>query len=159
MTFTVIDWICAIIIIIFALIGIIKGFVNNVMGKLAVILGILMACMFYGKIGDFCLNSIENQALRNIISFVLIFVVVFLIVKILQMIISKVFEWNILKSLDRTLGFFFGIIEGLAIVCLIILLLSLQPFYPMENIFEESFFYSLLGTIITYSPQGITTNV
>ncbi len=159
MTFTVIDWICAVIIIIFALIGIIKGFVNNVMGKLSVVLGILLACMFYGKIGDLCLSSIENPALRNIISFILIFVVVFLIVKIIQIIISKVFEWNILKSLDRTLGFFFGAVEGLAVICLIILLLSLQPFYSMEKIFEGSFFYSLLGTILNYAPQGIRTNV
>ncbi|MCR5189145.1 MAG: CvpA family protein [Treponema sp.] len=159
MTFTVIDWICAIIILIFALVGLIKGFVNNVMGKLAVILGILLACMFYGNIGELFLKSINNPALRNIVAFVLIFVVVFLVIKLIQIVISKVFEWNILKSLDRTLGFFFGAVEGLAIVSLLLLLLSIQPFYPMEELFEGSFFYSLLGTILTHAPEGITKDV
>lgn len=159
MTFTIIDWICAIIIIIFALIGLTKGFVNNVMGKVAVILGILLAYMFYDKIGNLCLSSIESIALRNVISFILIFIVVFLIIKLIQMVISKIFEWNILKSLDRTLGFFFGALEGLAIVCLILFLLSIQPFFPMEKLFEGSFFYSLLGKILIHTQKGIVSNV
>lgn len=159
MTFTVIDWICAIIIVIFALIGVIKGFVNNVMGKMALVLGVILACMFYGKIGELCLNSIENISLRNVVAFVLIFVVVFLIVKIIQMIISKVFQMEVLKSLDRTLGFFFGALEGFAVVCLIMFLLSIQPFFSMENLFQDSFFYSILGVIINKAPQGIGQNV
>ena len=48
-----------------------------------------------------------------------------MIVKIIQAIISKIFEWNILKSLDRTLGFFFGILEGFVIVGLFVFLFEL----------------------------------
>ena len=159
MTFTVVDWICGIIILIFAIAGIIKGFVNNVMGKLALALGILMACMFYKTAGINLLASVENITFRNILGFLIVFVVVFLIVKCIQVIISRVFEWEVLKSLDRTLGFVFGAVEGLAVIGLLMFLLSIQPFFDVSGIFKDSFFYSLLNIILSGKSKEIMSNV
>ena len=159
MAFTVVDWICGIIILIFAIAGIIKGFVNNVMGKLALALGILMACMFYKTAGNNLLASVENITFRNILGFLIVFVVVFLIVKCIQVIISRVFEWEVLKSLDRTLGFVFGAVEGLAVIGLLMFLLSIQPFFDVSGIFEDSFLYSLLNIILSGKSKEIMSNV
>ena len=63
------------------------------------------------------------------------------------MIVAKVFEWSILKSLDRTLGFIFGIVEGLALVCLIVFLLSAQPFFNTQTIFDGSFYYNIIQSV------------
>ena len=85
--------------------------------------------------------------------------VVFLIIKLAQMIVSKIFEWSILKSLDRTLGFIFGIVEGAAVVCLIIFLLSVQPFFDVTNLFDGSFFYGLVNSIFNSTKEEIGNNV
>ena len=50
MSFTVIDWIFSVLIVLLAFNGLFKGFIENVFGKLALILGILFACMFYKKV-------------------------------------------------------------------------------------------------------------
>ena len=149
MSFTIIDWVFSLIILAFAIGGIIKGFIDNIFGKLALVLGIFIAILFYKNIAALLLKDIKFPFAANIIAFLLIFVVVFLIVKIIQMIVSKVFEWSILKSLDRTLGFFFGIVEGAVVICLIILLLDEQPFINVNSLFDGSFYYNLVSTLLT----------
>lgn len=147
MNFTVIDWFFSVIVVIFSIIGLSKGFIDNIFGKLAWILAIISSCLFYDDAANMVLSGMENNLLQKVLSFLMVFVFVFLIVKLVQVIVSKIFEWNILKSLDRTLGFFFGIIEGLVVVGLFIFLLSVQPFFSTEKLFENSFFYGLVNSI------------
>ncbi len=148
MNFAIIDWVFSIIILIFAISGLIKGFIDNVFGKLALILGIIMAYLFYKDIAGGILKDVMVPYVANVIAFLLIFVVVFLIIKIIQMIVAKVFEWNILKSLDRTLGFFFGLVEGAAIIGLFIFLLDAQPFFDARKLFDGSFYYNLIASFL-----------
>ena len=143
----VIDWIFSIIILIFAISGIIRGFIDNVFGKIAFVAGILLAYLFYKDIATGLLKDIKYSFAANVIAFLLIFVVTFLVIKIIQMIVAKVFQWSILKSLDRTLGFIFGIVEGAAVVCLIIFVLSAQPFFNTETIFDGSIYYNLVQSL------------
>ena len=147
MSFATIDWIFSIIILIFAVSGLIKGFIDNVFGKIAFVAGILLAYLFYKDVATGLLKDIKIPVAANIISFLLIFVVTFLVIKIIQMIVAKVFEWSILKSLDRTLGFIFGIVEGIAVVCLIVFLLTAQPFFNTQTLFEGSFYFNLIQSI------------
>lgn len=147
MSFVTIDWIFSIIILIFAVSGLIKGFIDNVFGKIAFVAGILLAYLFYKDLATSLLKDIKIPVAANIISFLLIFVVTFLVIKIIQMIVAKVFEWSILKSLDRTLGFIFGIVEGIAVVCLIVFLLTAQPFFNTQTLFDGSFYFNLIQSI------------
>ncbi len=111
MEFAIIDWIFSGIILIFGISGIIKGFIDNVFGKIAFIAGIILGYLFYKDIATGLLKDIKVPYAANIIAFLLVFVVTFLIIKIVQMIVSKLFQWSILKSLDRTLGFISAILE------------------------------------------------
>lgn len=159
MTFTVIDWIFSSIILVFAISGIIKGFIDNVFGKIAFIAGILLGFLFYKDVAAGLLKDIKVPYAANIIAFLLIFVVTFLVIKIVQMIVAKVFEWSILKSLDRTLGFIFGIVEGGAVVCLVIFLLTAQPFFSTQALFDGSFYYNLVNGLFQSTKEEIGTHV
>ncbi len=159
MNFMVIDWIFSGIILIFAVVGVIKGFIDNIFGKIAFIAGIILGYFFYKDVAEGLLKDIKVPYAANIIAFLLIFVVTFLIIKLVQMIIAKVFEWSILKSLDRTLGFIFGLVEGAAVVCLIIFLLTAQPFFSVQNIFDGSFYYNLVTALFNSSRKEIGTHV
>ena len=159
MNFMVIDWVFSGIILIFAVVGVIKGFIDNIFGKIAFIAGIILGYFFYKDVAEGLLKDIKVPYAANIIAFLLIFVVTFLIIKLVQMIIAKVFEWSILKSLDRTLGFIFGLVEGAAVVCLIIFLLTAQPFFSVQNIFDGSFYYNLVTALFNSSRKEIGTHV
>lgn len=159
MTFTVVDWVFSLIILLFAVGGIIKGFIDNVFGKLAFVAGILLAYLFYKDIATGLLKDIKVPIAANVIAFLLIFVVVFLVIKIIQMIVARVFQWSILKSLDRTLGFIFGLVEGAVIVCLIIFLLTAQPFVNINPIFEDSFYVNIVFIIFKSTSEEIKTHV
>lgn len=147
MSFAIIDWIFSIIILLFAISGVIKGFIDNVFGKIAFVAGILLAYLFYKDVATGLLKDIKIPVAANVIAFLLIFVVTFLTIKIIQMIVAKVFEWSILKSLDRTLGFIFGIVEGAAVVCLVVFILTAQPFFSTQTIFDGSFYYNIIQSI------------
>ena len=147
MSFVIIDWIFSIIILLFAISGLIKGFIDNVFGKIAFVAGILLAYLFYKDVATGLLKDVKIPVAANVIAFLLIFVVTFLVIKIVQMIVAKVFEWSILKSLDRTLGFIFGIVEGGAVVCLIVFLLNAQPFFSTQALFDGSFYFNLIQSV------------
>ena len=159
MSFVIIEWIFSGIILIFAVSGVIKGFIDNVFGKIAFIAGILLGYLFYKDIAKGLLKDIKFPFAANVLSFLLIFVVTFLVIKIIQIIISKAFQWSILKSLDRTLGFIFGLVEGAAVVCLAIFLLTAQPFFNVQNIFDGSFYYNLVTSIFNSTKEEIGTHV
>ena len=159
MEFQTIDWIFSGIILIFAISGVIKGFIDNVFGKIAFVAGILLAYLFYKDVAEKLLKDIKVPYAANIIAFLLIFVTTFLVIKIIQMIVAKVFEWSILKSLDRTLGFIFGIVEGAAVICLLVFLLSAQPFFNSQIIFENSFYYNLVTSLFNSTKEEIGNHV
>ncbi len=159
MNFTVIDWVFSLIILIFAISGIIKGFIDNVFGKIAFIAGIILGYLFYKDIAVSLLKDINIPYAANIIAFLLIFVVTFLVVKIIQMIVAKAFQWSILKSLDRTLGFIFGMVEGAAVVCLLVFILTVQPFFNVENLFDGSFFYNTVTSLFNSTKEEMGLNV
>ena len=159
MNFEIIDWIFSIIILIFAISGVIKGFIDNVFGKIAFIAGIVLAWLFYKDIAAGLLKDIKVPYAANVIAFLLIFVVTFLVIKLIQIIVSKVFEWSILKSLDRTLGFIFGIVEGGAVVCLIIFVLTAQPFINVHSFLDNSLYYNLVTSLFNSSKEEIGSHV
>ena len=159
MTFTVIDWVFSIIILIFAVSGIIKGFIDNIFGKVAFVAGIVLAYLFYKDIAAGLLKDVKVTTLANVLAFLLIFVVTFLAIKLVQMIVARVFEWSILKSLDRTLGFIFGLVEGAAVISLIIFLLTIQPFFNAVNILDGSFYYNLTMSLFNSSKEEIGQHV
>ena len=159
MSFTVIDWVFSLIILMFAISGVIKGFIDNVFGKIAFIAGIILGYFFYKEVATGLLKDIKIPFAANVIAFLLIFVVTFLVIKIIQMIIARIFQWSILKSLDRTLGFIFGIVEGAAVICLVIFLLTAQPFFSPDNILDGSFYYNLVTSLFNSTKEEISTHV
>lgn len=160
MSFSVLDYIFFIIILVFAIAALIKGFIDEVFGKASWILGILGGVLFYADLAVYFESKIASAALRNVLAFMLIFIIVFLVLKIIGAVIKKIFELNILKSLDRALGLFFGLVEGCAIVGFIIFLISIQPFFDPMPLLNESFCFGIYQKVIA-SPEfkEVTTHV
>lgn len=155
MHFAVIDFIFIAVIILFTVLGIIRGFVDNLFGKLSWILGIIVSFFFYKQVTDNIFSKLSNKIVANILSFLILFIIVFIIVKLIQAIFERFLENKVLNSLDRALGCFFGIAEGFAVVALVIFLLSNQPFFSVDGLFEESFFFNIFNKFISSVKIGV----
>ncbi len=150
MSFTFIDIVFFIIILVFAVIAAANGFIKELFSKLAVILGIVVSVSFFGKLEPYMEQVIHNKAVATVVAFLLLFIVTYLLVKIVQHLVGAAFKGEILRGLDRTLGFVFGAIEGLIVVSLILIIVNAQPWFTKaaDAVTYKSFFWNLLGGIL-----------
>lgn len=148
MSISFIDTVFLVIILLLAVICMFKGFIKEVLGKGAVILGIWAAILFYKLLVPYLLKYIHLRFLAIALSFLLVFLVVYLIVMIIRAIVGAAFQGEVLKGLDRTLGFVLGALEGLAVVAVILIVLAGQPWFDVSDLLSHSFFYKILKLFI-----------
>ncbi len=137
-----------VIILIFALTALAKGLVKELFSKVSLIGGLALAIIFTPTLDKYVLKTITNPAASKAVSFIIIFTAVFLVISIIQQLVAKVFSGEIMKGLDRTLGFLLGIAEGLIVVAFVMIILIGQPWYDTSEIFADSLFYKYLNGII-----------
>jgi membrane protein required for colicin V production len=146
MGIVIIDIIFLALIAIFSLRCAVRGFVSEVLSIAALIFG-LLAAIFFFRAGAIIVREQfmpDVKVLPEIISFAALFMIVFIVVKILELVLKSVIDGIRLGGLDRFLGFIFGIAEGIIVVCLILFVISVQPFVNPEIILGESFLAKIL---------------
>lgn len=149
MSFVFIDIIYSIIILTFAIVGAVNGFLKELFSKLAVIVGLICCFIFTKMLSAYTVKLIPNHIASVIISFLLIFIAAYLTVKIIQHFFAHLFEGDILKGLDRLLGFVFGAAEGIIVVALILIIVRAQPWTKIPVMTDHSFYYHILEHIIS----------
>lgn len=154
-----VDIIFCLIILLFAILATKNGFIREVFGKLAIVLGIIVGISFTGLLEPNVSKIISNKVVATVVCFLLLFIVTFLLVHIIQTLISRAFDGEILQGLDRVLGFFLGVVEGCVVVCLILILLISQPWFnELTEFARTGFFYSVFGPVLE-SPIEYMTGV
>lgn len=133
-----VDIVFAVIVIILTARCVFRGFIVEFMSIQAVLGGLVLAFMF-SPLGAAYLNARwRPSAWNRLIAFLVIFLVVYLVFKVLERLLTKFFERLSLENLDRALGFFLGILEGVLVVLLIIFIIEIQPFADPEAILGGS---------------------
>lgn len=152
----VVDFIFLFVILIFSILIAIKGFIEEFSGKAALILGIVCAVSFNGPATVFFQDKIPYEWLAKIVAFLSVFIVTFLVISLIGKLVSLLFQGKIMKGLDRTLGFFLGLVEGLLVVAFIYVLLTIQPFFDVQPLFQDSLFAQFFEGLI---PQSVITTM
>ena len=126
------DILTIIIITLFTLLGIKRGFIKGTFSIIAIIIGLVAGIMFYtqavGVLKGYGL--IKNVSIASVIGFLIITVASYLLVQILAWALTKFLSTLHLSLLDRIMGGFLGIITGVILVSFIISGISF--FFP-EN--------------------------
>jgi membrane protein required for colicin V production len=161
------DWI---FIAILALLGIrcmIKGFVAEVLSVAAVLVGILAAVFLYRGAGLLFVGwglSAAPEILPAILGFAAVFLVAFIIVKLIERLLEEGIEAARLGGVDRALGLGLGLAEGLVLVCLVLIAMSLlEPDMKsvsgfsksLHNSFFARVFLPIVGPELAKATQGI----
>jgi len=150
MGLAVIDIVFLVIIAIFALRCGLRGIIGELMSMAALVLGLLSAIFFFRKTAELIRGKFipDVKALPEIVAFIGVFIIVFAAIKILETILKDIIERIQLGGVDRFLGFFLGVAEGVIIVCLLLFLIIVQPFVESDLILEGSFLADLLMPFI-----------
>ncbi len=162
MTFAPVDLCFIAVVLIFALSAFVKGLVNELFGKLIVIGSFACAIIFMPVLNRRLMPTVTNPNVSKAFSFIIIFIVTFVGISIVEQLASKLFSGRIMRGLDRWLGFLLGGAEGLALIAVILILLTAQPWYDVSPLFEGSVFYGMLREHISAPAlylRGLVQNV
>ena len=153
---TLIDLIFASIIFIFAIKCAVVGLVAEILKKLSIVFGLFFAFALRSSVASFLFESniVKNRFAAEALALLLVFIFVFVAIQIVMHIIGAgIKSVKILSSLDKTLGFFFGIIEGCVVVMIILWLLCLISSLSGVDFCSKSLFFNLLMPSITPEMQ------
>ncbi len=159
MSLPFIDFVFIVIIAACALGASLKGFVNEVFDKGAPVLGIWAAVLFRGMLAQPLLQYVKIPAVAEVLGFVIVFVTVFLVIKIAQQLVGNIFADKIFRQLDHTLGFFFGLAEGVALVAIVLIVLIVQPWFNVDGLIGGSIFYRILRGLVSHPAAAISSAV
>lgn len=113
------DTLLLVILLITFIIGLVKGFIRQVIGILAVVAGIILASRYYGWLSWQLFSRIESDFWRNGLSFLVIFFGVVLVGWLIGFLLSKLMKGT-LSLANHLLGGALGLLKGVLIGAVII---------------------------------------
>ncbi|MFC2160195.1 CvpA family protein [Acidobacteriota bacterium] len=136
MSYNWVDLLLFVILALTVLFGILKGFVRQIIGIGAVLVGLILAVNYYQVVSDFFSRWIKSITLSQFIAFVTVFIAVLCLGGILSFLFSKVMKGP-LKFINYVLGGGLGLLKGLLICGVIVFAMLVFPF--KENALKQSF--------------------
>ncbi len=115
------NWLDILLIVILAItvvIGAIRGFLRQVIGIMAVVIGLILSIKYYAQ-GAEIFRFISNQVLANFLGFFLIFIVVLCLGWVINILLAKAVRGPF-KSLNHFLGAGLGFVKGLLICGIVV---------------------------------------
>lgn len=109
------------------IIGIIRGFIKEVLSLVFLILSIIIALLFYSNIGGLFREFLKNRNLANIAAFITIFTLMMIGGYIFTYLIKKIIVIGPVKSIDRLLGAVFGLLRGVILSAVLLFGIVYMP--------------------------------
>jgi len=146
----VIDYIFILLILLMIVHGYIKGFIEELFSWAALVLAIWAGVLLNSAAAAFIRQrTMQNvRVVPEILGFAAVFVLVMIVIKLLEKILRDVIAGANLGTVNRILGAVFGLIEGFAIVILVIFVFSVQPLFNASKILGGSYFAKIMLPLI-----------
>lgn len=126
MIFNWLDIVLFIIIVVSLVLGIIKGLMRQIIGLTAVIVGLVLALIYYPYISQFYLRWIESHVICHFLGFITIFVAVLCLGWLVSWLMSKIIKGPI-KFINHVLGGALGFLKGVLICGVIVFAMLVFP--------------------------------
>jgi membrane protein required for colicin V production len=161
------DWVFVVVLALLGVRCMVKGFAAELFSMAALIVGVLAALFLYRPAAALFVSwglDPKPAALPEVLGFAVAFFAAFLAMKLVGRLISEGVEASELGGLDRALGLLLGLAEGLLLVCLVLLAMSLveptlKSIPGYSKLLSESLFARVLlpiiGPEVARATQGI----
>jgi membrane protein required for colicin V production len=126
MPFNWLDIVLAAMVLLAVVIGLIKGFVREIIGLIVIAVGILVAARFYKPVAAFAGKFIKNPAVASFVGFFILFLAVLIIGGFLAGVIGKATKGS-LGFVNNLLGGIVGCAEGILIAGAIVFAMLAFP--------------------------------
>ncbi len=144
MTLGMLDIIFLVLILLVVVKVTLTGFITEFFSKAAVIIGAAGAVLLYARLSPYVVSVIGSDGFPDVIAFLLIFLVLYLAVKLVQQLAGTAMQGESLTNLDRALGFFLGIAEGILLVTVILMVMKKQVWVDTRFLLDDSLFARIL---------------
>jgi membrane protein required for colicin V production len=161
------DWIFVVVLALLGVRCMIKGFVSEVLSVAAILVGLLAGLFLYKAAGQLLVGwglPATPQLLPAILGFAAVFLLAFLVVKLIERLLREGIEAAELGGVDRVLGLVLGLAEGLLLVSLVLVAMSLlepalKSIAGYQKLLSGSFFarflLPLIGPEVAKATQGM----
>jgi|TARA_R100000501_G_scaffold4652_1_gene9915 membrane protein required for colicin V production len=113
------------VLAIFAVLGIMRGFVTEILGLLAWVAGVVAVNLFFDRGRELALGFVDDPTTAAVISVIVIFIGAFAIMRLIAKILGTRVRNSVIGPIDRVLGFGFGAMKGLLLATFAWMLLEL----------------------------------
>ena len=117
------DVIFLVLAVFLAIRGYFKGFISEFMSMAALVFGIAAGILFRGNVAPMLGDLVKSATWRPVVAFVILFVGTFILVKLAEFFLHNVVKTIQLNSLDRILGFVWGLLEISVFILLVVYLI------------------------------------
>lgn len=142
--------------------GLMRGFTREILGVFTWAGSIAATYIALPLVGGFARGHIANPVIADTITAIVLFIVFLILFSIVSSALANSVQRSSLGSVDRALGFFFGIIRSVVIVCAIEIILStftLRPNQPeaIQNARFTPLVHRGADSLIAWLPQELRT--
>ena len=142
-----------IIVSIFFVRGVFRGFVFELVTVIGLILGYIISITYLSLLAGYILTffpSLPESAI-NIVSFFLLFIGTNLLLRLVSKIITKTLKFAMLGWLNRILGGVLGILKSIIVMSILVFVIDLIPFssYLLDQVeVQTSELYPVLNALV-----------
>jgi membrane protein required for colicin V production len=156
MIFNWLDIVLLIIIVVSLVLGVIKGLMRQVIGLAAVLLGLVLALVYYPYVSQLYLRWIESQVLSHFLGFITVFIAVLCLGWLISWLISKIIKGPI-KFINHVLGGGLGLLKGVLICGILVFALLAFPVsvQALRNSFLAPYCLGMTKLVAKVIPQEL----
>jgi len=121
-----------VMIALFALIGIKRGFIKGTLSFLAIVVGIILGIMFHEIAGTLLQKKgiVGNESIASVVGFFIVALVIYLVIQLIAWLLTKLVGSLHLSLIDRMAGGFLGLVIGIIVI---FFLISALGFFYSED--------------------------
>ncbi len=140
---TGVDIAIVVVIAISATIGLVRGFMREVLSLAVWIAAFVMALGFSSRLAEVLVPYITDPSARFVAAFALVFVGTLVVGAVIQWLVGKLVTSTGMTGMDRTLGLLFGGLRGAVLI--VVAIVMLRPFSGNEGWWHTSKMIGALG--------------
>lgn len=149
MAFSVLDIGLGILILLFVVRGLLRGFINEVAGFVGLFLGFILAGRYYPQLLPQFAGVIESPRLASVACYAIIFVAVLIVVALCAVIVKRLLVMTLAAWLDNLLGGIVGTAKGVFIASIVLALLV--RFVPDSPFLKNSLLAGHIEGLVAFS--------
>jgi len=150
------DWAIACILIIFSVISFWRGFVKEAISLIIWIAAFGLSLSIAPKLAVLFLNYIDSNAIRMILSFIIIFFGTLFVGGLISRLLTSIMKFSGLGGFDRVLGMTFGFLKGAVLILTFLIIFPIISDTKQFAWYQKSSFIPHFKLFVDWAKDNIS---